>query len=93
MTARPEKATAAHGTADGLLDVAVIGGGQAGLAMAWHLARRHRGFRPVLPGPAVAAHPRLGRCSASSRTTPPTSPAVTEAWAPHAAARLAPQRT
>src|SRR5205807_8519206 len=28
-----------NGIQDGLLDVAVIGGSQAGLAMAWHLAR------------------------------------------------------
>ena len=44
MTARQEKEReremAANGIDDGLLDVAVIGGSQAGLAMAWHLARR-----------------------------------------------------
>jgi putative flavoprotein involved in K+ transport len=34
-----EQAMAANGTQDRLLDVAVIGGSQAGLAMAWHLAR------------------------------------------------------
>jgi putative flavoprotein involved in K+ transport len=43
MSARQEKETeqamAANGIQDGLLDVAVIGGSQAGLAMAWHLAR------------------------------------------------------
>ena len=34
----------ASGAGDELLDVAVIGGSQAGLAMAWHLARQHLRF-------------------------------------------------
>ena len=34
----------ANGTKDGLLDAAVIGGSQAGLAMAWHLARAQLRF-------------------------------------------------
>ena len=36
---------------DGLLDVAVIGGSQAGLAMAWHLARQHLRFVVLEAGP------------------------------------------
>jgi putative flavoprotein involved in K+ transport len=35
---------AASGPGEDLLDVVVIGGGQAGLAMAWHLARQHLRF-------------------------------------------------
>jgi putative flavoprotein involved in K+ transport len=48
MTARQEKEAeetmAPNGTNDELLDVAVVGGGQAGLAMAWHLARQRLRF-------------------------------------------------
>src|SRR5215469_9863513 len=33
-----------NGTDNELLDVAVVGGGQAGLAMAWHLARQRLRF-------------------------------------------------
>jgi cation diffusion facilitator CzcD-associated flavoprotein CzcO len=36
---------------DELLDVVVIGGSQAGLAMAWHLARRHLRFVVLEAGP------------------------------------------
>src|SRR5262252_8349012 len=43
-----------HGTDNELLDVAVIGGGQAGLAMAWHLARE--GVRFVV----LDAAPEIG---------------------------------
>jgi putative flavoprotein involved in K+ transport len=57
MTARQEKqaeeAMTANGTDDGLLDVAVIGGGQAGLAMAWHLARQHLRFAVLEAGPEL----------------------------------------
>jgi putative flavoprotein involved in K+ transport len=58
MSARQEKegeeAMTANGTNDGLLDVAVIGGSQAGLAMAWHLTRR--GLRFVV----LEAAPEIG---------------------------------
>jgi putative flavoprotein involved in K+ transport len=57
MTARQEKegeeAMAANGANDGLLDVAVIGGSQAGLAMAWHLARQHLRFVVLEAGPEI----------------------------------------
>jgi cation diffusion facilitator CzcD-associated flavoprotein CzcO len=36
---------------DELLDVVVIGGSQAGLAMAWHLARQHLRFVVLEAGP------------------------------------------
>ena len=41
----------ASGAGDELLDVVVIGGSQAGLAMAWHLARRHLRFVVLEAGP------------------------------------------
>ena len=41
----------ASGARDELLDVVVIGGSQAGLAMAWHLARRHLRFVVLEAGP------------------------------------------
>jgi putative flavoprotein involved in K+ transport len=57
MSARQEKeteqATAANGTHDGLLDVAVIGGSQAGLAMAWHLAREQLRFVVLDAAPEI----------------------------------------
>ena len=57
MTARAEggteEATATNGTDDGLLDVAVIGGSQAGLAMAWHLARAQLRFVVLEAAPAI----------------------------------------
>jgi putative flavoprotein involved in K+ transport len=57
MTAGQEKegeeAMAANGTSDGLLDVVVVGGSQAGLAMAWHLARQHLRFVVLEAGPEI----------------------------------------
>jgi putative flavoprotein involved in K+ transport len=48
-----EEAMAANGTNDGLLDVAVVGGSQAGLAMAWHLAREQLRFVVLEAGPEI----------------------------------------
>jgi putative flavoprotein involved in K+ transport len=48
-----EQAMAANGPNDGLLDVAVVGGSQAGLAMAWHLAREQLRFVVLEAGPEI----------------------------------------
>jgi putative flavoprotein involved in K+ transport len=40
-------------TREGLLDVVVVGGGQAGLAMAWHLRRQGMRFVVLEAGPAL----------------------------------------
>ena len=55
MIAREEtgEALAASGANDGLLDVAVIGGSQAGLAMAWYLARQQLRFVVLEAGPEI----------------------------------------
>jgi len=57
MTARHEtelgQAMIAPGTRHDLLDVVVIGGGQAGLAMAWHLAREQVRFTVLEAGPEL----------------------------------------
>jgi putative flavoprotein involved in K+ transport len=57
MSARQEKeiaqAMAANGTHDGLLDVVVVGGSQAGLAMAWHLARQQLRFVVLEADPEI----------------------------------------
>jgi putative flavoprotein involved in K+ transport len=57
MSARQEKAgeqaVAANGAHDGLLDAIVIGGSQAGLAMAWHLTRRRSRFVVLEAAPEI----------------------------------------
>jgi cation diffusion facilitator CzcD-associated flavoprotein CzcO len=51
MARRGGELAGASGAGDDLLDVIVIGGGQAGLAMAWHLARQHVNFVVLEAGP------------------------------------------
>ena len=51
MTAREEDLAGAGRASDELLDVVVIGGSQAGLAMAWYLARQHLRFVVLEAGP------------------------------------------
>jgi putative flavoprotein involved in K+ transport len=55
MTARreAEAAMAANGPKDRLLDVVVIGGSQAGLAVAWHLAQHHVRFVVLDAAPEI----------------------------------------
>jgi len=53
MTARQEQPTGTDGTRDGLLDAVVIGGSQAGLAMAWHLARQGLHFVVLEASPEI----------------------------------------
>jgi putative flavoprotein involved in K+ transport len=55
MTAREEKeqAMAANGPKDRLLDVVVIGGSQAGLAVAWHLAQHQLRFAVLDAAPEI----------------------------------------
>jgi putative flavoprotein involved in K+ transport len=57
MSARQEKQTehapAASGTNDRPLDVLVVGGSQAGLAIAWHLARQGLRFVVLEAGPEI----------------------------------------
>jgi putative flavoprotein involved in K+ transport len=53
MTARKEEAVGVNGTSDELLDVVVVGGSQAGLAMAWHLTRQHLRFVVLDAAPEI----------------------------------------
>ena len=87
MTAREEDLAGASGASDELVDVVVIGGSQAGLAMAWHLARQDLGswYWRRAPSPGTSgAHAGIPSacpgstaaarpCSVSSTKTPPTS--------------------
>jgi len=53
VTARNDALAGAGRPGDELLDVIVIGGSQAGLAMAWHLARHHLRFTVLEAGPEI----------------------------------------
>jgi putative flavoprotein involved in K+ transport len=57
MTARKEEETGmsmiTNETRNDLLDAVVVGGSQAGLALAWHLARRHLRFVVLEAGPEL----------------------------------------
>ena len=53
MTRREEQAMQNNMAGDRLLDVAVIGGSQAGLAMAWHLTRQNLRFVVLEAGPEI----------------------------------------
>jgi len=74
MTAREGELAGASGAGDELLDVVVIGGSQAGLAMAWHLARHHLRFTVLEAGPEIGHTWRSrwdsSRCSRPPSTTP-----------------------
>ena len=53
MTARDDGLAGAVGPDDELLDVMVVGGSQAGLAMAWHLARHQLRFVVLEAAPEI----------------------------------------
>ena len=53
MTTRREQTRDENGTRDELLDVVVVGGSQAGLAMAWHLAGQHLRFVVLDAAPEI----------------------------------------
>jgi len=62
----------ASGAGDELLDVVVIGGSQAGLAMAWHLARQHLRFVVLEAGPEPG-HTWRSRWDSLTLFTPPST--------------------
>ena len=53
MTARQEQQMGTNEAREGLLDAVVIGGSQAGLAMAWHLARQGLHFVVLEANPEI----------------------------------------
>jgi putative flavoprotein involved in K+ transport len=53
VTKREEKTMTENGNRTQLLDAVVIGGSQAGLAMAWHLVRAHLRFVVLEAGPEL----------------------------------------
>ena len=53
MTAGKEELASASGTGGEVLDVIVVGGSQAGLAMAWHLARHRLRFVVLEAAPEI----------------------------------------
>jgi putative flavoprotein involved in K+ transport len=53
MTTRREQTRDENGTRDELLDVVVVGGSQAGLAIAWHLAKQNLRFVVLDAAPEI----------------------------------------
>jgi putative flavoprotein involved in K+ transport len=53
MTTRKEQMTDENGIRDELLDVVVVGGSQAGLAIAWHLAQQNLRFVVLEAAPEI----------------------------------------
>ena len=53
MTTRKEQMTDENGIGDELLDVVVVGGSQAGLAIAWHLAKQNLRFVVLEAAPEI----------------------------------------
>jgi cation diffusion facilitator CzcD-associated flavoprotein CzcO len=53
MTANDAEARNTNRASDELLDVVMVGGGQAGLAMAWHLTQQHLRFVVLDAAPEI----------------------------------------